>query len=52
MDNNRTNKKAASFRDQFQQLPAVVGFYKLLAEQRKQVEALRAEHDAKKPKNV
>jgi hypothetical protein len=52
MENNTSENKAMSFRERLQQAPAVVEFYELLAEQRKQVEALRAEHDAKKPKDV
>ena len=52
MDNNTTAKTTLSFREQLEQLPAVVKFRETLARQRKEVEVLRAEHDAKKPKEV
>lgn len=52
MENNTTDKKPVSFREQLEQLPAVVKFYETLARQRKEVEAIRAEYDAKKAKDV
>jgi hypothetical protein len=49
MENNTTNKKTVSFREQLEQLQAVVEFRGLLAGQRKEVGAIRAEYEARKP---